>query len=67
MVGALALAEALAAAVAVRGGSKVLARLRSVQQRLDAQGAYWEKVRENASAAAASRRQSPGRTSQEVR
>lgn len=43
MVGALALAEALVAAVAVRGGRKVLDRLSSVQKRLDAQGAYWAK------------------------
>jgi DNA-binding MurR/RpiR family transcriptional regulator len=41
MVGALALAEALGAAVAVRGGRKVLGRLAAMQQRLDAQGAYW--------------------------
>jgi DNA-binding MurR/RpiR family transcriptional regulator len=41
MVGALALAEALVAAVAVRGGRKVLGRLASMQQKLDAQGAYW--------------------------
>lgn len=43
MVGALALAEALAAAVAVRGGKKVLAHLRMVQEQLAAQGAYWQK------------------------
>lgn len=43
MVGALALAEALAAAVAVRGGKKVLSHLESVQQQLVSQGAYWEK------------------------
>jgi hypothetical protein len=43
MVGALALAEALAAAVAVRGGRKVLARLQSRQNRLDSEGAYWDK------------------------
>lgn len=42
MVGALALAEALAAAVAVRGGRKVLARLQSRQDRLDREGAYWD-------------------------
>jgi DNA-binding MurR/RpiR family transcriptional regulator len=41
MVGALALAEAVVAAVAVRGGRKVLGRLASMQQKLDAQGAYW--------------------------
>lgn len=41
MVGALALAEALVAAVAVRGGRKVLGRLTSMQQKLDVQGAYW--------------------------
>jgi DNA-binding MurR/RpiR family transcriptional regulator len=41
MVGALALAEALVAAVAVRGGRKVLGRLASMQQKLDTQGAYW--------------------------
>jgi DNA-binding MurR/RpiR family transcriptional regulator len=46
MVGALALAEALVAAVAVRGGRKVLARLASMQHKLDAQKAYWAK-REN--------------------
>ncbi|ABE43932.1 MurR/RpiR family transcriptional regulator [Polaromonas sp. JS666] len=44
MVGALALAEALAAAVAVRGGRKVLARLQSRQNRLDNEGAYWDKL-----------------------
>lgn len=44
MVGALALAEALAAAVAVRGGRKVLARLQSRQSRLDSEGAYWDKL-----------------------
>jgi DNA-binding MurR/RpiR family transcriptional regulator len=43
MVGGLALAEALVAAVAVRGGRKVLDRLASVQRKLDAQGAYWAK------------------------
>ncbi|MBK5206538.1 MAG: MurR/RpiR family transcriptional regulator [Polaromonas sp.] len=43
MVGALALAEALAAAVAVRGGKKVLSHLQSVQAQLAAQGAYWQK------------------------
>jgi DNA-binding MurR/RpiR family transcriptional regulator len=43
MVGGLALAEALVAAVAVRGGRKVLQRLSSVQQKLDSQGAYWGK------------------------
>ena len=43
MVGALALAEALVAAVAVRGGRKVLNRLADMQQKLDAQGAYWAK------------------------
>lgn len=43
MVGALALAEALAAAVAVRGGRKVLARLQARQNRLDGEGAYWDK------------------------
>ena len=43
MVGALALTEALAAAVAVRGGRKVLARLQSRQNRLDSEGAYWDK------------------------
>jgi DNA-binding MurR/RpiR family transcriptional regulator len=49
MVGALALAEALVAAVAVRGGRKVLGRLAAMQQKLDAQGAYWVK-RESAPA-----------------
>ncbi len=43
MVGALALAEALAAAVAVRGGRKVLAHLQARQNRLDSEGAYWDK------------------------
>lgn len=43
MVGALALGEALAAAVAVRGGRKVMARLQSRQSRLDKEGAYWDK------------------------
>ena len=43
MVGALALAEALSAAVAVRGGRQVLSRLRERQQRLASQGAYWER------------------------
>lgn len=43
MVGALALAEALVAAVAVRGGRKVLDRLAAMQRRLDEQGAYWER------------------------
>ncbi|MDP1565171.1 MAG: MurR/RpiR family transcriptional regulator [Hydrogenophaga sp.] len=42
MVGALALTEALAAAVAVRGGRKVLAHLQVRQKRLDSEGAYWE-------------------------
>lgn len=42
MVGALALTEALAAAVAVRGGRKVLAHLQARQDRLDREGAYWE-------------------------
>ena len=41
MVGALALTEALAAAVAVRGGRKVLAHLQARQDRLDSEGAYW--------------------------
>jgi DNA-binding MurR/RpiR family transcriptional regulator len=42
MVGALALIEALAAAVAVRGGRKVLAHLQARQDRLDSEGAYWD-------------------------
>lgn len=42
MVGALALTEALAAAVAVRGGRKVLAHLQARQERLDSEGAYWD-------------------------
>jgi DNA-binding MurR/RpiR family transcriptional regulator len=42
MVGALALTEALAAAVAVRGGRKVLARLQARQERLDSESAYWD-------------------------
>lgn len=44
MVGALAVVEALTAAVAVKGGRKVLAHLQTVQDQLDAQGAYWEKM-----------------------
>lgn len=44
MVGAMAVAEALTAAVAVRGGRKVLSHLQAVQEQLDAQGAYWEKL-----------------------
>lgn len=43
MVGALALAEALAAAVTVRGGRRVLGHLQSAQQRLDERGAYVER------------------------
>jgi DNA-binding MurR/RpiR family transcriptional regulator len=43
MVGALALAEALAAAVTVRGGRKVLTHLRQTQQRLDERRAYVER------------------------
>jgi DNA-binding MurR/RpiR family transcriptional regulator len=43
MVGALALAEALAAAVTVRGGRRVLAHLQAAQQRLDQRGAYVER------------------------
>lgn len=50
MVGALALAEALAAAVAVRGGKKVLSRLESVQHQLVSQGAYWQKPQKAAQA-----------------
>ncbi len=42
MVGALALTEALAAAVAVRGGRKVLAHLQARQDRLESEGAYWD-------------------------
>ena len=42
MVGALALTEALAAAVAVRGGRKVLAHLQTRQDRLESEGAYWD-------------------------
>lgn len=42
MVGALSLTEALAAAVAVRGGRKVLAHLQTRQDRLDSEGAYWD-------------------------
>jgi DNA-binding MurR/RpiR family transcriptional regulator len=44
MVGALALAEGLAAAVAARGGRKVLAHLQAMQSQLTAQGAYWEQI-----------------------
>jgi DNA-binding MurR/RpiR family transcriptional regulator len=43
MVGGLALAEALAAAVTVRGGRRVLAHLQSAQRRLDERGAYVER------------------------
>jgi len=43
MVGALALAEALAAAVTIRGGRRVLAHLQAAQQRLDRRGAYVER------------------------
>lgn len=42
MVGALALTEALAAAVVVRGGRKVLAHLQARQDRLGSEGAYWD-------------------------
>ncbi len=42
MVGALALTEALVAAVAVRGSRKVLAHLQSRQDRLQREGAYWD-------------------------
>jgi DNA-binding MurR/RpiR family transcriptional regulator len=42
MVGALALTEALAAAVAARGGRKVLAHLQARQDRLEREGAYWD-------------------------
>ena len=42
----LALTGALVAAVAVRGGRKVLERLHLVQHMLDEQGAYWEKSAE---------------------
>ena len=45
MVGALALSEALIAAVAACGGSKVVKRLQTMQSRLDEQGAYWERRR----------------------
>ena len=44
MVGGLALAEALAAAVAVRGGRAVLDHLQAVQQQLNARGAYVERA-----------------------
>ena len=53
MVGGLALAEALVAAVAVRGGRKVLDRLASIQRKLAAQGAYWEKLRDGSTPAVA--------------
>jgi len=59
-LGALALAESLAAAVAVRGGRKVLARLQSRQQRLEREGAYWTG---RAEAAAVSRAMTPRRAS----
>jgi DNA-binding MurR/RpiR family transcriptional regulator len=52
MVGALALAEALAAAAAARGGKKVLSHLQTVQEQLAAQGAYWQKRRTPAQASA---------------
>lgn len=42
MVGALALTEALVAAVAARGGRKVLAHLQARQDRLEREGAYWD-------------------------
>jgi len=45
MVGALALSEALIAAVAACGGTKVVKRLQTMQSRLDEQGAYWERSR----------------------
>jgi DNA-binding MurR/RpiR family transcriptional regulator len=45
MVGALALSEALIAAVAACGGAKVLRRLHTMQSRLEAQNAYWERGR----------------------
>jgi DNA-binding MurR/RpiR family transcriptional regulator len=62
MVGGLALAEALVAAVAVRGGRKVLDRLTSVQRKLDAQGAYWGKREAVPAAAPASPPPARGRT-----
>jgi DNA-binding MurR/RpiR family transcriptional regulator len=58
MVGALALAEALVAAVAVRGGRKVLARLASMQHKLDAQKAYWAKREDTTSRSARVQRKS---------
>lgn len=63
MVGGLALAEALVAAVAVRGGRKVLDRLAAVQRKLAAHGAYWEKVGDSApsSGARPRRSRSPGK------
>lgn len=51
MVGALALTEALAAAVAVRGGRKVLAHLQARQDRLDSEGAYWDDSRDKVATA----------------
>jgi len=63
MVGGLALAEALVAAVAVRGGRKVLDRLASVQRKLDAQGAYWTKRESPAPGASVNKRPPSGRTS----
>lgn len=67
MVGALAVAESLSAAVAVRGGAKVLTHLQSVQGHLDGQGAYWQKMGKKPAAAAQppSRRAAPqpGRSS----
>ena len=49
MVGALALTEALAAAVAVRGGRKVLAHLQTRQDRLESEGAYWDERQDKTS------------------
>ena len=44
MVGALALSEALIAAVAACGGARVLERLQTMQARLDEQQAHWERA-----------------------
>lgn len=60
MTGALALTEALTAAVAVRGRSRTLNHLLQFQQRLERQSAYWEKP-SNKNMPAARGRQPPHR------
>ncbi len=54
MAGALALAEALAAAAAVSGGREVLARLQSRQEQLNRGHAYWEQRPDKATPLSAS-------------